>query len=39
MAEFALTSVLIFAVMVGWLYVQDLYRRFAQRNPSPGRSR
>lgn len=36
MVEFVMTSVLIFAVMVGWLYVQDLYRRFAQRNPGLG---
>jgi hypothetical protein len=36
MAEFFLTSMVIFAVMVAWLYVQDLYRRFAQRNPELG---
>ena len=36
MVEFVLTSVVIFAVMVGWLYVQDLYRRFAQRYPELG---
>jgi len=36
MAEFLAASVVIFAVMVGWLYVQDLYRRFAQRNPELG---
>lgn len=36
MAEFVLTSVVIFAVMVGWLYVQDLYRRFAQSHPELG---
>lgn len=36
MVEFVLTSVVIFAVLVGWLYVQDLYRRFAQRHPELG---
>ena len=36
MAEFILTSVVIFAVMVGWLYVQELYRRFAQSHPELG---
>jgi len=36
MVEFVLTSVVIFAVMVAWLYVQDLYRRFAQRHPELG---
>jgi hypothetical protein len=36
MAEFVLTSVVIFAVMVGWLYVQDLYRRFAESHPELG---
>lgn len=36
MVEFVMTSVLIFAVMVGWLYVQELYQRFAQRNPGLG---
>jgi len=36
MAEFFLTSLVIFAVMVGWLYVQDLYHRFAQGHPELG---
>jgi hypothetical protein len=36
MVEFILTSLVIFSVMVGWLYVQDLYRRFAQRHPELG---
>jgi hypothetical protein len=36
MVEFVLTSAVIFAVMVGWLYVQDLYRRFARQNPELG---
>ena len=36
MVEFLMTSVVIFTVMVGWLYVQDLYRRFAQRHPELG---
>jgi len=31
-----MTSAVIFAVMVAWLYVQDLYRRFAQSNPELG---
>lgn len=36
MADFLLTSLVIFGVMVGWLYVQDLYRRFARRHPELG---
>ena len=36
MVEFALASLVIFVVMVAWLYVQDRYRRFAQRNPGLG---
>ncbi|MCB1785356.1 MAG: hypothetical protein H6953_09925 [Chromatiaceae bacterium] len=36
MAEFLAASAVIFAVLVGWLYVQDLYRRFAARHPQWG---
>ena len=36
MAEFFLTSAVIFVVMVAWLYVQDRYRQFAQRHPELG---
>lgn len=36
MVEFVSASVLILAVMVGWLYVQDLYDRFAKRHPELG---
>jgi hypothetical protein len=36
MADFLLAGTLIFAVMVGWLYVQDLYARFAARHPELG---
>ena len=36
MAKAILAAGVIFAVMVGWLYVQDLYRRFARRHPELG---
>ncbi|MGB5639861.1 MAG: hypothetical protein WBM63_12125 [Sedimenticolaceae bacterium] len=36
MVEFVSASALILAVMVGWLYVQDLYARFAIRHPELG---
>ncbi len=36
MVKFLLASLVILVVMVAWLYVQDLYRRFAQRNPGLG---
>ena len=36
MVKFVLASLVIFVVMVAWLYVQDLYRRFARRNPGLG---
>jgi hypothetical protein len=36
MVKFILASLVILVVMVAWLYVQDLYRRFAQRNPELG---
>ena len=36
MAEFVLTSLVIFTVLAGWLYVQDVYRRFAARHPELG---
>lgn len=36
MVKFVLASLVILAVLVGWLYVQELYRRFAQRHPDLG---
>jgi len=36
MVEFVLSSLVILGVMVGWLYVQEVYRRFAQRHPQLG---
>jgi len=36
MVEFVLASAVIFVVMVAWLYVQDLYRRFARHHPELG---
>jgi hypothetical protein len=36
MVEFVLASAVIFLVMVAWLYVQDLYRRFARYHPELG---
>lgn len=36
MADFLLTSLVIFAVLSGWLYVQELYRGFARRHPELG---
>ena len=36
MVEFAMTSLVIFVVLFGWLYVQDVYRRFASRHPELG---
>lgn len=36
MVEFLLTSAVIFAVMVGWQYVEYIYRRFADANPALG---
>ena len=36
MAKAILAAGVIFGVMVGWLYVQDLYRRFARRHPELG---
>jgi hypothetical protein len=36
MVEFLLTSAVIFVVMVGWQYVEYLYRRFAKHNPALG---
>ena len=36
MAEFLLASLVIFAVLVGWSCVQDIYRRFAIRHPELG---
>ena len=36
MVDVLMTSALIFVVMVGWLYVQEVYRRFAERHPELG---
>ena len=36
MVEFVLASAVIFVVMVAWLYVQDLYHRFARHHPELG---
>lgn len=36
MAEFLLASLVIFAALLGWSYVQDIYRRFAVRHPELG---
>lgn len=36
MVEFMLTSLVIFVVLSGWLFVQDRYRRFAHRHPELG---
>lgn len=36
MVKVVVAAVVIFGVMVGWLYVQDLYRRFARRHPELG---
>jgi hypothetical protein len=36
MVDFLLASGVILAVLIGWLYVQDLYRRFAARHPELG---
>ena len=36
MADFLLASLAIFAVLVGWVWVQQTYARFAARNPTLG---
>ena len=36
MFEFLLTSVVIFAVLTAWQYVEYRYRRFANDNPALG---
>ncbi|MCB1792126.1 MAG: hypothetical protein KDJ24_17610 [Gammaproteobacteria bacterium] len=36
MVKFLAASAVILAVMVGWLYVQHIYRRFARGNPQLG---
>lgn len=36
MAEYLLACAVIFAVLYGWIGVQNLYRRFARRNPELG---
>ncbi len=36
MVKAILAGGVIFGVMVGWLYVQELYRRFARRHPELG---
>lgn len=36
MVKFVLTSAVIFVVMVAWLYVQEVYRRFARHHPQLG---
>ncbi len=36
MVRFLLASGVIFGALVGWLYVQELYRRFAAQHPELG---
>ncbi len=36
MAEFLLTSLVIFIVLLAWVYVEQRYRRFAARHPDRG---
>lgn len=36
MIKFLAASALIFVILVGWLFVQHLYRRFASANPLLG---
>jgi len=36
MVEFVMSSGVIFLILVGWLYVQETYRRFAERHPGLG---
>lgn len=36
MVKFLIASVIIFLVLVAWLYVEDLYRRFSRRHPELG---
>ena len=36
MVEYLLASGIILAVMVGWLFVEELYRRFSRRHPELG---
>jgi len=36
MVNFLLASAIIFITLVGWLYVEEIYRRFSKRNPELG---
>ena len=36
MVKVLVAAALIFAVLVGWLYVEAIYRRFARRHPELG---
>ena len=36
MVDYLLASAVIFGVLVGWLYVDELYRRYARRHPERG---
>ncbi len=36
MVKFLIATTIIFFVLVGWLYVEDLYRRFSRRHPELG---
>lgn len=36
MLRFLVAAAIIFVVLVGWLYVEELYRRFTRANPDLG---
>ena len=36
MANFLAASGIIFIVLAGWLYVEEIYRRFSRRHPELG---
>jgi hypothetical protein len=36
MLRFLVAAAIILVVLVGWLYVEELYRRFARANPELG---
>ena len=36
MARFLVASLVIFAVLIGWIWVQSAYARFAARHPELG---